>query len=209
MTQTLRQQRKEELRERILESARQLFVTAGYQAFSMRKLAEEIGCSAGNLYLYFDSREALFRHLVDDAFAQLHDRVAGGEVVVGANDVRRRRDALQSLAAGLRAYVDFGVANPDAYRMAFLVRRPSPKGPVTPHGAFDVLRANVARCVREKRFRAVDVELASQSIWTAVHGVTSLLVQLPHFPWVDRDKLIATVIAGAVAPFVRHKKGMS
>jgi hypothetical protein len=36
-------------------------------------------------------------------------------------------------------------------------------------------------------------------LWTAIHGVTSLLIVLPKFPWVDREELIDSVIDNAIA----------
>src|SRR3954447_17844503 len=94
---TLRQRRKEELRERILVAARALFVQVGYDAFSMRKLAEEVGCSAGNLYLYFESQEHLFRCLVDDSFAELERDLRAA--------LSSHRDPVARLRRGMRAYV--------------------------------------------------------------------------------------------------------
>ncbi|MGC1965172.1 MAG: hypothetical protein WA673_01850, partial [Candidatus Acidiferrales bacterium] len=61
-----------------------------------------------------------------------------------------------------------------------------------------VLRKMVRRCVEEKRFRAVDIETTAQALWTSVHGITSLLIQRPTFPWVSRKKLIGQVINMAV-----------
>jgi hypothetical protein len=45
----------------------------------------------------------------------------------------------------------------------------------------------------------------SQSLWAAAHGVTSLLVQRPSFPWVARNKLIAQVIKSAVEGLLTRK----
>jgi len=50
----------------------------------------------------------------------------------------------------------------------------------------------------EKRFRPMDVDVASQVLWATVHGITSLLILRPAFPWANRDKLIAQVIDSAV-----------
>lgn len=44
----------------------------------------------------------------------------------------------------------------------------------------------------------MDVDAASQALWAAAHGITSLLVLRPTFPWSDRDKLIGQVIDAAV-----------
>ncbi|MCU1283088.1 MAG: bacterial regulatory s, tetR family protein, partial [bacterium] len=116
---TLRERRKEELREKIIAAARTLFVQIGYAAFSMRKLAAKVGCSAGNLYLYFPSREELFRCLMDESFAELNQRL-----VEACGPGVGRVDPVARLKRGMRAYVDFGVSHPDAYGIGFLVRRP-------------------------------------------------------------------------------------
>lgn len=199
---SFREERKEALREQITSAARALFLEVGYEAFTMRKLAARVGCSAGNLYRYFPSREALFRGLIDESFAELNDTLVGSVVA-------RTGDAVVRLKRGMRAYVEFGLRHPDAYRVAFLVRRPAQHGAIEPHAAFDVLRAIVGECVATRRFRAVDVDLASQTVWTAIHGLTSLLIQLPQFPWVEHDALVAAVVDNAVAGFVRPGKRRS
>ncbi len=51
---------------------------------------------------------------------------------------------------------------------------------------------------REKRFRATDVDVASQALWSAVHGITALLIARPTFPWANRDAVIRRVIDSAV-----------
>jgi len=40
--------------------------------------------------------------------------------------------------------------------------------------------------------------MTSQALWTAIHGVTSLLIVLPRFPWADREQLIDRVIDTAI-----------
>ncbi len=45
-----------------------------------------------------------------------------------------------------------------------------------------------------EKFRQVDVEATSQVLWSTVHGVTSLLIAYPDFPWVDKEKLIDQMI---------------
>ena len=43
---------------------------------------------------------------------------------------------------------------------------------------------------RHREFRPVDPVLAATALWTAVHGITSLLISLPDFPWPDVDTLV-------------------
>ena len=52
-----------ERRERILEGAERAFVRHGFHATTMQHVADELGMSAGNLYRYFPSKDAIVEGL--------------------------------------------------------------------------------------------------------------------------------------------------
>jgi AcrR family transcriptional regulator len=191
-----RRKHKEELRRLILDAAREIFVRQGYESFSMRKLAEKVEYSPGSVYLHFKNKEELFECLVDESFARLL------KTLLGLQNGAEWQDPVEELKKGLRAYVEFGLRNPSDYRFAFMLRPPVVKRPYKVHEAFESLRYMVGRCVEEKRFRAVDVETTSQALWASVHGITSLLIQRPTFPWVAKRKLIEQVINTAIDSLV-------
>jgi AcrR family transcriptional regulator len=197
---TRREKYREEQRAAILHAARAAFVRDGFESVSMRKLAAEVGYSHGSLYLHFKNKEELFDCLVEESFAQL------AQALQGLGDARRKRDPVRLLKRAARAYVDFGLNNPGAYEFAFILRRPGHPRPWKPHLAYEYLRSLVGRCIDEGRFRVVDVDAASQALWAAVHGVTSLLILRPWFPWADREDLIQRVIDGAVAGLVTRRR---
>src|SRR5678816_1832923 len=143
-----REQYRESLRRSILDAAREAFVRDGYDGVSMRKVAEKVGCTHGNLYLHFADKEALFEALVTESFDRFGDelRRRSGAALGG--------DPVEILRRAGRAYVEFGVANPSIYEFAFLLRRP---GRHKPHVTYERMEALVRRCVEEKRFRRVDV----------------------------------------------------
>jgi hypothetical protein len=118
-----------------------------------------------------------------------------------------QEDSVPTLKKALRAYIEFGLRNPNDYRFAFLLRRPLQRRPYKVHPAFDVMRYLVGRCVEERRFRAVDVETTSQALWAAIHGITSLLIQRPTFPWVARKQLSDQVINNAVDSLLARPDG--
>ncbi|MBV9482541.1 MAG: TetR/AcrR family transcriptional regulator [Acidobacteria bacterium] len=190
--------RQEFARNQILEAARELFVRDGYRAFSMRRLAGGIGCAVGTLYLHFDSKEELFQTLVEQSFERLYQYLSG----LWAR--HQDRDPVVLLKKGLFTYVEFGLRNPNDYHFAFLLRATSPEQPYRVHPAFDIMRSMVRRCIEECCFRQLDVETVAQALWAAIHGVTSLLIQRPNFPWVSRNKLIEQVINNAVDSLVGH-----
>jgi AcrR family transcriptional regulator len=55
----LREKRKQNTRKSIVSSARQLFVTTGYKAVSMEKVAERADVAVGTLYNYFRSKSEI------------------------------------------------------------------------------------------------------------------------------------------------------
>ena len=69
-----RSRRKEARPGELLDAALDLFVTKGYAATKVEEVARKAGVSKGTLFLYFPSKEELFkavvRHVLADRFAQ-------------------------------------------------------------------------------------------------------------------------------------------
>jgi AcrR family transcriptional regulator len=181
-----------ELREEILDAARAMFIRQGYRGLSMRKLAQKIGYSHASIYLHFKDKAELFDCLVDESFAQLLQRVKK------LQHKCMEKDPIEMLKKGARVYVEFGLENPHAYEFAFILCREGPQRPWKPHPVFEGVRSMVRSCIEQRRFRPIDVDIASQAMWAAVHGVTSLLILRPSFPWVSKKALIEQVINSAV-----------
>jgi AcrR family transcriptional regulator len=183
----------------ILGAAREIFVREGYENFSMRALAERIGYSTTATYKHFKSKGEIFEHLADQSFASL---MAASESVKSI----AAEDPVDRLKRGMLAYVHFGLQNPDHYRIAFLLHQPGTTRPPKPTAAYAGLKSRVQSCVDIGKFRSGDRELMAQSLWAAAHGITSLLIQKPAFPWVARRRLIAQVIDSAVEGLLAQRQ---
>lgn len=184
-----REQQKAELKRMILEAAREVIVRDGYERVSMRKLAEKIEYSPATIYLHFRNKRELLDCLIEESFAKLYSGL----------EKTRSDDPVGTLRAGLRAYVDFGLRHFNHYHFAFVLRPEAlKKRGYKPHQAFEYLRGCVRSCVETGAFRRVDIETTAQVLWATVHGITSLLITRPQFPWVGRDKLIDEVIANSI-----------
>ena len=61
-----RKRRKEARPAELLAAALTLFVDKGYAATSLERVASHAGVSKGTLYLYYESKEALFKAVVED-----------------------------------------------------------------------------------------------------------------------------------------------
>ncbi|MEZ0604543.1 TetR/AcrR family transcriptional regulator [Paraburkholderia sp. IW21] len=102
---------KQALRERILDAARRIVMREGFAALSMRKIADAIEYSPATLYLHFASRDEIAQALCAEGFAQLL------ETFVPLAQIADPADRLKALG---RAYVAFGVAHPETYRLIFM-----------------------------------------------------------------------------------------
>ena len=182
-----------ERREEILAAALRLFGQFGLYGVSTRQIAQAVGVSQPTLYAYFASKDEIAAELHARAFRELEARLR-----VGVRDA----DTLEAVAAGLRIYLDFGLENPDAYRVAFMIAGPHGRvavaGPVDEsdvsvpgHTAFDILRRMIADLHRRGLGAGDDPERMAQSVWAGMHGLVSLLIARPGFPWAEREALVA------------------
>jgi AcrR family transcriptional regulator len=173
-----------ERREEILGASLRLFGERGVHGVSTRQIAEAVGISQPTLYAYFPSKDHIAAELCARAFAELERRLSGPHFAYTE----------EGLAAAFRTYVDFGLENPDAYRVAFMIETPPTPAGMDAHKpgqeAFDVLRHAIGRMHAEGLTAADDPERLAQSLWAGMHGLVSLLIARPHFPWVDREALI-------------------
>ncbi|HKV40941.1 MAG TPA: TetR/AcrR family transcriptional regulator [Blastocatellia bacterium] len=195
-TKQRREREKEALRQEILDAARELFVKEGYQSVSMRRIAEKIEYSPTTIYLYFKDKTELLFSLCEETFAILASHC---ETLL-----KDSSDPVSTLRSMCRGYVNFGLEHPNHYIITFVMPLQHMEGGENLQGrkneksqgtkAFGLLRASVEECVKQKKFREVDVDTASQVVWAAIHGVTSLLIGHPKFAWVDRPRLVNLMI---------------
>jgi AcrR family transcriptional regulator len=61
-------------RRQIIDGAREIFMSVGFDAASMNDIARAAGVSKGTLYAYFDSKEALFEALIREERANQPER---------------------------------------------------------------------------------------------------------------------------------------
>src|SRR5439155_15315958 len=95
---------------------------------------------------------------------------------------------VKALHAMGRAYVRFGIEHPEEYRILFMSKElDSPKSAYLERlkglSGFNHLVAAVERCMDAGAFARGDAFAVACSLWAGVHGITSLLIAKPHFPW--------------------------
>jgi AcrR family transcriptional regulator len=185
----------EKLREQILEAASRLLVETGdEEAVSIRAVSEAVGVTPPSLYLHFADKNDLIFAICERYFDEL-DRVSS-EAARGSDD------PIESLVLRGRAYVRFGLDNPEPYRVIFMRKPTATPLPwqyekILSSSAFGHLTEAVATAIEAGRLEG-DPMLVSISLWATVHGITSLLISKPNFPWPDVDRLIDHVLRAAL-----------
>ncbi len=118
-----RAREREALSEAILDEASELIVKEGTESLSIRKIAEKIEYAPSTIYLYFEDKYAILAGICIRFFEDLLEEL---------NEIRDNSPALpEALRAGLRCYVDFGLANPTRYQVTFLTAPDlSPEHPI-------------------------------------------------------------------------------
>ncbi len=186
-----RERERQELRTRILDAARELFADEGYDAVTMRRIAEKIEYSPTAIYFHFRDKQALIRELCDEDFGALAGQF---------QKIARIADPIDRLRQIGRAYVGFAMSHRNHYRLMFMTPHPDslrPEDSRLKHGnpeedAYAFLKATVAEAIAGGHLRPElsDPDLVSQMVWAGTHGVVSLHIAKCKDAWVDwRDPI--------------------
>jgi AcrR family transcriptional regulator len=171
-----RERERSDARRRILEAARAMFEEKGYEAVTMRAIAERIEYTATALYHHFPSKHALLTELCADEFAQLGRRMLRGA---------KPMDPIERLRGAAQTYLRFAEKHPNQYRFLFMTVLPAfTEEGFRRHHRFDdpeqdayaYLRQTCADAIAEGLLRPEygDPDALAQMLWGAVHGHISL-----------------------------------
>jgi len=178
----------------ILDAARDLFVRDGYEATSMRAIAERIEYTPTAIYHHFENKQALLDELCAQDFRVL------SMAFERAADVS---DPIERIARIGGAYVEFALEHPMHYQFMFMTVRPgaldvdaAQSSDPTAH-VYSFLRDSVAEAIHAGRLlpEYTDVDQVAQILWGALHGLLSLHITRGSHPWVDFSDIRQT--AGA------------
>jgi AcrR family transcriptional regulator len=165
-------------RQTILRAASELLTAEGYEALSLRRVAESAGYTATTIYRYFRDKDALLYAVTEEGFHLLTSRLASAA---------GEPDPFASLEAVALAYIDFGLAHPMYYRVMFVSRpdqlwRRLPDQPGSRMDRFGTLRGAVAAALATRQSAESDVLTVSNALWAITHGAVSLALAIPHLP---------------------------
>jgi AcrR family transcriptional regulator len=195
-----RQRYKEEFRREILNSARELFIDDGYEKFSMRRLAEKIDYSPTTIYLYFKNKDDLLLAICEEVAEQFLARLRYLRTV--------RKKPYETLRQAMLYIVEFAFDNPNEYKVFFLTRpnvygtkEEFMKRESMARTSYFEFREIVQDCIKAGQLRRMNIDVLTQVLATAPHGLITMTFYQNSFPWADRKVLAITLVKGLLKGF--------
>lgn len=180
-----RERQKAETRQAILDAARELFVTDGIEATTMRAIAAKIGYTPTAIYHHFADKDALIVELCMADFRALGSAM---------HKIGRIEDPVERLRRMGMAYTDFALDNASQYRFMFMTPM---RHPVTDsegneikapdEDAYGFLLQTVQEGIEQGCYRPElsDAPELAQMFWGGIHGIISL-----WFTHCDEPKIV-------------------
>lgn len=182
-------------RQEILEAAERIFVAEGYEGATIRKIADEVGVSSTALYMHFPDKSCILLEICQGTIRNLLER--------NAEIAAKPMDAANRVKLMLDAYMRWGLEHPNAYELVFcnVARLAAVIGEEETTAdlgdqCYQVFSGVVREIAAEGRLRTGSADSAAQALWTACHGVVSMMIARPNFEWAPTDELIHVTLDG-------------
>ncbi len=179
-----KQKEKEDMRELILDGAREVFLEKGYHHASLRSIADRINYSAGTIYLYFKDKDEIFHALHEEGFYRL---------LTQTEPLRHVADPFERLKAMGRVYMQFARDNKDLYDLMFIMAAPikhekDQEKWEMGNRTLGYLKEVLKDCQKKGHFKGKDVEYLSFIIWSSMHGMCALYCRGRCQAYPDHDE---------------------
>ena len=160
-----RERERAQRRQVIVNAARELAETEGWESVTTRRLADCIEYSQPVLYTHFEGKDAIVSAVALEGFGELASVLHNAREKAGSPRAEPRAVA--------SAYLEFAQANPALYEAMFTLRVDlafAESGPPAPlHACFVELREALAPLAGDR-----DVETFTEVVWSALHGLATL-----------------------------------
>lgn len=157
------------VRSLILKASWRIVQKDGWQALSMRKLADAIEYSAPVIYSHFSGKEAIHAEFVRQGYQLLSDSLRG----VG----RRHTDPEAQIEALAEGYFDFGISHRSYYELMYGLGMPSceiVKEISELHAFTEILKAPIILMLAGVPHPESDPVTKMRAFWSMLHGLVSI-----------------------------------
>ncbi len=158
-----------EVRTSILEAAREVVLKEGWEALSVRKIAEAIDYSVPVIYDHFINKEALLLEFVKQGFGLLNSELAVAKISTEDPE-------LQIKAIGY-AYWKFSLNQKEYYRLMFGLGIPScdaVKEIPELNDFVQLVMEPISTLIKNNQQKKTDARVKFKSFWSSLHGLISI-----------------------------------
>jgi AcrR family transcriptional regulator len=162
-------------RQSILATARELFLLKGFEATTIRNIAEKIEYSPSTIYQHFKDKNEIFYTLHTESFIELVKQMKGSDL---------HENPLEQLIALGKIYIQFAEDNPELYDLMFIMEAPidflnllDETQWIEGKTAFDYLKSVISACIDKGLIKETDVDSLAYLIWSTVHGMVTLSIR--------------------------------
>lgn len=179
-------ERAQNRRKQVLQAAAVCFARSGFHGASMSEISKEAGMSAGHIYNYFDSKDAIIL-----AFVDLHAE----DVLMHLGELDTQADPLQSMIDDAPLHIDRSL-DPAGYDLPLEMFAEAARNPRiaaalrTADGKVGARFRPIIKREREKRGLPVDDALLDGRIDTMVSLFQGLPIRALQRPDMDRASLV-------------------
>ncbi len=190
------QRQKEETRGKILTAALQIVKEDGWQALSLRKIADVIEYTAPIIYEYFTNKEAILLELTRQGYALLYNRLVEAQ--------QKHRLPAKQLEAMWMAYWNFAFAEKEYYQVMFGVEMNccAIEAKLGEHESPYDLFTEVIRLVLPAKNPSEDVLCRWYfTFWSVVHGLVS--INITRIGVGTTDEMNKQILKSAISGIIR------
>lgn len=182
--------RQEELKNIILDAAREIIAQEGFQGLSIRKLTQKIEYSPAIIYHYFQDKNEIVESLVREGYGQIMEAVSSVKPNMAEPEKEIREVFANYIEAALESsevYKEFMLnEDPAVLQRTGLLRA----GISETSPSIQVLVKTIQRGISLGRIADCDPELTAQIMWTATFGLIIKLIIEKDIPREQIDRLI-------------------
>ena len=168
-----------DLKNALIQAGVKILSKEGISGLSLRKVAKQAGVSHAAPYAHFADKQALIAAISTEGYKQLYDRI---------EKVRQNHtgDPAYLLVETAWAYIDFGLNEPDRFKLMFSsVLEKEKEYPDFVHFSkknFAQIVDVISACQEAGILRPGPTDLTAVSVWSAVHGLVMLYLdgQISH-----------------------------
>jgi len=163
-----------DLKNALIQAGSEILAAEGVSGLSLRKVARQAGVSHAAPYAHFADKQALIAAISTEGYQRLYARLQ-------AAVARYPADPARQLVAAAWAYLQFAQQETAYFRLslsgALEKENDYPAFVAISTESYALVRQVVAACQSAGVLRPGPADLATVSVWSLVHGFTSLLLE--------------------------------